>query len=112
MFVAFILLNILLCDEVLSYFVLRVEVIRSLNLDLNQKNLNLYRGEFKDNPANPANPTRVNPIWVKGFALPQLNPANPDSPATLTQQTQPLPDKEFALTWLPDPDLTKPGFPT
>jgi hypothetical protein len=59
MFVAFMLLHILLCDEVLTYFVLCVEVIRSSNLDLNQKNLNLYKGEFKDNPANPANLTRV-----------------------------------------------------
>jgi hypothetical protein len=52
-------LHILLYDEVLPYFVLRVEVVHSLNLDLNQKNLNLYKGEFKDNPANPANPIRV-----------------------------------------------------
>jgi hypothetical protein len=59
MFVAFMPLHILLCDEVLPYFVLRVEVIHSLNLDLNQKNLNLYKGEFEDNTANPANPTRV-----------------------------------------------------
>jgi hypothetical protein len=54
-------LHILLCDEVLPYFVLRLEVIHSLNLDLNQKNLNLYKGEFEVNPANPTNPT-----WVKG----------------------------------------------
>jgi hypothetical protein len=59
MFVTFMPLHILLCDDVLSYFILRVEVIRSLNLDLNQKNLNLYKGEFKVNPANPANPIRV-----------------------------------------------------
>jgi hypothetical protein len=61
MFVAFMLLHILLCDEVLLYFVLCVEVIHSLNLDLNEKNLNLYKVEFKVNPANPANLT-----WVKG----------------------------------------------
>jgi hypothetical protein len=59
MFVAFMLLHILLCYKVLPYFVLRVEVDRSLNLDLNKKNLNLYKGEFKVNHANPANPTRV-----------------------------------------------------
>jgi hypothetical protein len=59
MFVAFMPLHILLCDEVLLYFVSVVEVNHSLNLDLKQKNLNLYKGEFKDNPANPANPTRV-----------------------------------------------------
>jgi hypothetical protein len=53
------LLHILLCDEALPYFVLRVEVVCGLNLYLNQKNLNLYRGEFKDNPATPANPARV-----------------------------------------------------
>jgi hypothetical protein len=41
MFVAFMLLHILLCDEVLLYFVLRVEVVRSLNLNLNQNGLNL-----------------------------------------------------------------------
>jgi hypothetical protein len=59
MFVAFMSLHILLCDEVLPYFILHVEVVRSLNLDLNQKNLNLYKWEFKVNPANPTNPTRV-----------------------------------------------------
>jgi hypothetical protein len=52
-------LYILLCDEVLPYFVLHVEVVHSLNLDLNQKNLNLFNGEFKYNPANLANPTQV-----------------------------------------------------
>jgi hypothetical protein len=52
-------LHILLCDEVLPCIVLRVEDIHSLNLDLNQKNLNLLKWEFKDNPAHPANPTRV-----------------------------------------------------
>jgi hypothetical protein len=52
MFVAFMPLNILLCDEVLLYFVLHVEVIQS-------SNLNLYKGEFKVNPTNPANPARV-----------------------------------------------------
>jgi hypothetical protein len=52
MFVAFIPLHILLCNEVLPYFILRVEVFRSSNLDLNQKNLNLYKWEFKVNPAN------------------------------------------------------------
>jgi hypothetical protein len=34
-------LHILLCDEVLPYFVLLVEVVRSLNLNLNQNGLNL-----------------------------------------------------------------------
>jgi hypothetical protein len=37
MIVAFIPLHILLCDEVLMYFVLRVEVVRSLNWNLNQE---------------------------------------------------------------------------
>jgi hypothetical protein len=41
MFVAFMSLHILLCDEVLSYIVLCVEVIRSLNLNLDQNGLNL-----------------------------------------------------------------------
>jgi hypothetical protein len=41
MFVAFKPLNILLCDEVLPYFVLRVEVVRSSNFNLNQNGLNL-----------------------------------------------------------------------
>jgi hypothetical protein len=41
MFVAFVPLRILLCDEVLPYFVLHVEVIRSLNLNLNQNSLHL-----------------------------------------------------------------------
>jgi hypothetical protein len=43
MSVAFIPLHILLCDEVLLYFVLRIEVIQSLNLNLNQNSLNLYK---------------------------------------------------------------------
>jgi hypothetical protein len=41
MFVAFMPLHILLCDEVLLYFVLHVEVIHSSNLNLNQNDLNL-----------------------------------------------------------------------
>jgi hypothetical protein len=39
MFVVFTPLHILMCDEVLMYFVLRVEIIRSLNLNLNQNGL-------------------------------------------------------------------------
>jgi hypothetical protein len=41
MFVVFMPLHILLCDEVLPCIVLRVEVVRSLNLNLDQNNLNL-----------------------------------------------------------------------
>jgi hypothetical protein len=41
MFIAFMSLHILLCDEVLPYFVLYVEVVRSLNLNLNQNSVNL-----------------------------------------------------------------------
>jgi hypothetical protein len=41
MFVAFMPLHILLCDEVLLYFVLCVGVIRSSNSNLNQNGLNL-----------------------------------------------------------------------
>jgi hypothetical protein len=37
MFVAFMPLHILLYDEVVSYIALRVEVIRSLNLNLNRR---------------------------------------------------------------------------
>jgi hypothetical protein len=59
MFVAFMPLHILLCDEVLLYFLLCVEVVRSLNLNLDQKNLNLYKRKFKVNHANPSNLTRV-----------------------------------------------------
>jgi hypothetical protein len=59
MFVAFMLLHILLCDKVLPYFILCVEVFRSSNLNLNQKNLNLYKRKFKVNPANQFNPTLV-----------------------------------------------------
>jgi hypothetical protein len=59
MFVAFMPFCILLCNEVLLYLILSVEVFGSLNLNLNQKNLNLYKGEFKVNPANPFNPIRV-----------------------------------------------------
>jgi hypothetical protein len=36
-------LHILLCDEVLPYFVLRVKVIHSSNLNSNQNGLNLYK---------------------------------------------------------------------
>jgi hypothetical protein len=48
MFVVFMPLHILLSDEVLPYFVLRVEVYHSLN-----SNLNLYKRESKVNPAQP-----------------------------------------------------------
>jgi hypothetical protein len=41
MFVAFMPLHILLSDEVLPYFILRVEVVHSSNLNLNQNGLNL-----------------------------------------------------------------------
>jgi hypothetical protein len=41
MCIAFMSLHILLCDELLPYFVLRVEVVRSSNLNLNQNGLNL-----------------------------------------------------------------------
>jgi hypothetical protein len=41
MFVAFMPLHILLCDKVLPYFVLRVRVVHSSNLNLNQNGLNL-----------------------------------------------------------------------
>jgi hypothetical protein len=37
MFDVFMSLHILLCDEVLPYFILRVEVFCSLNLNLNEK---------------------------------------------------------------------------
>jgi hypothetical protein len=37
MFVAFMALHILLCDKVLLYIVLHVEVFRSLNLYLNHR---------------------------------------------------------------------------
>jgi hypothetical protein len=72
MFVTFMPLHILLCGEVFMYFILRVEVFHSLNSNSNQKNLNLYKREFKVNPANPFNLAQV-----KGFALPELNPAYP-----------------------------------
>jgi hypothetical protein len=52
MSVAFMSLHNLLSNEMLPYFILCVEVFHSLNLNLNQKNLNLYKGEFKVNPAN------------------------------------------------------------
>jgi hypothetical protein len=52
-------LHILLCDEVLLFFILCVQVFHSLNLNLNQNNLNSYKKKFKVNPANPFNPSRV-----------------------------------------------------
>jgi hypothetical protein len=60
MFVAFMSLHILLCDEVLPYFVLRVEVIHSLNLNLNQKDSKLHKVQVKVEPLTQL------PIWVKG----------------------------------------------
>jgi hypothetical protein len=53
MFIAFMSLHSLLSDEVLPYFILRVEVYRSSNLNSNQKNLNLYKRESKVNSAQP-----------------------------------------------------------
>jgi hypothetical protein len=41
MFLALMPLHILLCDKVLPYFVLCVEVVGSSNLNLNQNGLNL-----------------------------------------------------------------------
>jgi hypothetical protein len=41
MFIAFMSLHISLFDEVLLYFILRIEVVHSLNLNLNQNTLNL-----------------------------------------------------------------------
>jgi hypothetical protein len=41
MFVAFMPLHILLCNDVLPYFILRIEVVQSLNFNLDQKDLNL-----------------------------------------------------------------------
>jgi hypothetical protein len=43
MLVVFMPLHILLCDEVLLCIILRVEVIHSLNLNLNQNGLNLEK---------------------------------------------------------------------
>jgi hypothetical protein len=47
MFITFMPLHILLCDEVLLCFILRIEVVQSLNLNLDQKDLNLYKKKFK-----------------------------------------------------------------
>jgi hypothetical protein len=41
MFVSFKQLHILLCDDVLPCIVLHIEVVRSLNLNLDQNGLNL-----------------------------------------------------------------------
>jgi hypothetical protein len=43
MIVAFMPLHILLCDEVLLYFVLHVQIILSLNLNLNQEGFEFIR---------------------------------------------------------------------
>jgi hypothetical protein len=43
MIVAFMSLHILLCDEVLLYFILRVEVVRSLDLNLNLEGFEFIR---------------------------------------------------------------------
>jgi hypothetical protein len=41
MFVVFMSLHILLCDEVLMYFILCIEVVRSLNMNSDREELNL-----------------------------------------------------------------------
>jgi hypothetical protein len=41
MFAAFMSLHILLCHKVLLYFILRIEFVQSLNLNLDQTDLNL-----------------------------------------------------------------------
>jgi hypothetical protein len=41
MFVVFMSLHIVLCDKVLLYFILCIEVIQSLNMNLNREELNL-----------------------------------------------------------------------
>jgi hypothetical protein len=43
MIVVFMSLHILLCDEVLLYFILRVEVVRSLDLNLNLEGFEFIR---------------------------------------------------------------------
>jgi hypothetical protein len=43
MSIAFMSLHILLCDEVLLYFVLHVEVVCSLNLNLNSNLFEIYK---------------------------------------------------------------------
>jgi hypothetical protein len=70
MFVALMPLHILLCDEVLPYIVSHVEVLRSLNL-------NLYEVEVNVNPLTQQTRSglrdKAEPAWVKVFALPELN---------------------------------------
>jgi hypothetical protein len=39
MFIKFMSLHILLCDEVHPYFILQIEVVQNLNLNCNQINL-------------------------------------------------------------------------
>jgi hypothetical protein len=41
MFVAFMSLHILMCDQLLPYFIVRIELVHSLNLNLNQNGFNL-----------------------------------------------------------------------
>jgi hypothetical protein len=60
MFVAFMPMHFLLCDEVLPYFVLRVDVVHSLNLNLNQKGFEFMRSRGYGLPHNLANLIRVN----------------------------------------------------
>jgi hypothetical protein len=62
-------LHILLCDEVLLYFIFHVEGVRSLNLNLDKKDLNLYKRKLKVNPSNPnwVEGIRLNPTQVKDF---------------------------------------------
>jgi hypothetical protein len=81
MFVAFMPLNILLCDAVLPYIVLCVEIFRSLNLNFNHRGFNLYEVEVKGNPLTQQTRSglRDKPKTSrdKVFALPELNLVNP-----------------------------------
>jgi hypothetical protein len=85
MFVAFMPLHILLCDEVLPYFILRVESHLKLKLVLNsnefairEKGLKIKRVSYFQNCFGPRNLNRPNP-HSRGKAQ-QYQPACPASP--------------------------------
>jgi hypothetical protein len=106
MFVAFMPLHILLCDEVLPYFILRVESHLKLKLVLNsnefairEKGLKIKRVSYFQNCFGPGNPNRPNPhsrgkaqhyqpAWLTS---PACDPCSGPRGLQCTQPSWPLP---------------------
>jgi hypothetical protein len=79
MFIAFMPLHILLCDEVLLYFILRIGIIQNLNLNLIQTNLySIKVWKLERNFFSLFFCLGPDLTQVKGLALTQPNLANPE----------------------------------